>query len=112
MSIDDYFAARPSVDREIYEAVAAVLADCDGVEVEAVSVGVLFRARRTFVELRPRRVGLVVSIVLPAALRSWRVTRRVPLGPGAMASFLPAKSAADIDGEVVGWLLESYEFCS
>ncbi len=112
MAIDEYFADREPLDREIFDAVAAVLADCEGVDVEAVSVGVLFRARRTFVELRPRRVGLAVSIVLSHGLASGRVSRRVPLGASGVANFLTAKSATDIDDEVTDWLLESYEFCS
>ena len=50
MSFDDYFETRPPIDRATFDAVVEALGDVDGVEVEAVSVGVLFRARRTFLD--------------------------------------------------------------
>ena len=80
MAIDAYFVDAVPVDREIYEAVADVLIACGPVEIEAVSVGILFKRSRTFVELRPRKRGMACSMILPIGPESSRVTRRIQIG--------------------------------
>jgi len=63
-SLDEYFAARPPREREIFEVIAAHLEDMGEVRVEAVQVGILFKRSRTFAELRPRRDRVVLSVLL------------------------------------------------
>ncbi len=111
LSIDAYFANRPADERTIFDAILAVFGDVDlnQIEIEAVTVGVLFRARRTFAELRPRRSGVSLSIVLPSALESERVTRRVRAGRG-IANFFVIADARQIDDEVADYLRQSFIF--
>jgi hypothetical protein len=112
MAIDAYFVDAESGDRDIYEAVAEALIDCGPVEIEAVSVGIFFKRSRKFVELRPRRRGMACSMVLPDALESDRVTRRIPLGPRGVANFVTLLSADDVDDELRGWLTMAYDAAS
>ena len=112
MAIDAYFVDAEPVDREIYEAVADVLIECGPVEIEAVSVGILFKRSRTFVELRPRKRGMACSMVLPNALESSRVTRRIQLGSRGVVNFVTLVSADEVDAEMCEWLAMSYDSAS
>ncbi len=112
-TIDRSFDSRPIGDRAIFDAVATVVDELDDVgeiEIEAVGVGVLFRARRTFVELRPRLVGIGLSVFLPRELPSDRVVRRMR-SSGGVANVIVLAQPADVDDEVRGWIAESVEFC-
>ena len=112
MAIDAYFVDAEPVDREIYEAVADVLIECGPVEIEAVSVGILFKRSRTFVELRPRKRGMACSMVLPNVLESSRVTRRIQLGSRAVVNFVTLVSADEVDAEMCEWLAMAYDSAS
>ena len=112
MAIDAYFVDAEPGDREIYEAVADALIECGPVEIEAVSVGILFKRSRTFVELRPRKRGMACSMILPHALESDRATRRIPLGRRGVANFVTLVSLDDVDGELCEWLAMAYDAAS
>ena len=53
MTLDEYFSTGPERERPIFEVVRAHLESLGPVHYEAVSVGILFKRARTFVELRP-----------------------------------------------------------
>jgi hypothetical protein len=108
MTVDDYFTDRDPADREVFEAVAAHLQELGQVEYEAVGVGILFKHGPTFVELRPRRVGMSLSMVLPRRLDHPRVSRRIPMTGSRASNTVPVRSAADIDEQVRRWLTEAY----
>jgi hypothetical protein len=109
MSPEEYFADRPPGDRAVFTAVERALAECGPVEVEFVSVGILFKTTRTIVEIRPRRRGVSVSIVLPDEIPSSRVTRRTRAGR-IVASSIPIVDAAEVDAELVGWLQDAFDY--
>lgn len=108
MSEEEYFADRDPTDREIFEAVERALTACGPVVIEFVSVGILFKTTRTIVELRPRRRGMGLSIVLDAEIPSERVTRR-SRGSGCVASTIPVVSPEEVDDDVVGWLERAFD---
>lgn len=109
MSADEYFADREPEDREIFVEVAAALTACGPVEVEFVSVGVLFKTTRTIVELRPRRRGMAVSILLPEEINSPRVTRRANVGRRGGAVSITLQSPDDVDDELIEWLQDAFD---
>ena len=109
MAIDAYFVDAEPVDREIFEAVSEALVECGPVEIEAVSVGIFFKRSRTFVELRPRKRGMACSMILPFALESNRVTRRIQVGSGGVANFITLGSADDVDDQLREWLALAYD---
>ena len=108
LSLDDYFAARPPREREIFEAIAAHLEEVGTVRVEAVQVGILFKRSRTFAELRPRRDRVVLSVLLsrrtahPRIVKTWH-------GAGLRSAyFIDLHDPADVDEDVRDWLTEAY----
>ena len=108
MAIDAYFVDAEPGDREIYEAVANALIDHGPVEIEAVSVGILFKRSRTFVELRPRKRGMACSMILPHALTSERATRRIKLGHARRRQLRHARLRRRRRREMCEWLAMAY----
>jgi predicted transport protein len=108
MSVDAYYAARPPVEREIFEAVRAHLESLGPVIVEPVGVGILFKGRRTFVELRPKTKWVALSFGLNERLEHPRITRTTRTNTGRTYYAIRVTSPDDIDDVVRGWLTQSY----
>lgn len=108
MSPDDYFAARPPVEREIFEAVRAHLESLGPVIVEPVGIGILFKAKRTFVELRPRTKWVALSFGLNRRLEHPRITRTTKMGSSRTYLGVNIRTPDDVDEQVRAWLTESY----
>lgn len=108
LPVDAYFAAHPPVEREIFEAVRQHLESLGPVIVEPVNVGILFKCRRTFVELRPKQRWVDLSIGLNRRIEHPRITRTVRTATGRTYHGIRIMSPSDIDAEVRGWLTESY----
>ena len=108
MSPDDSFAARPAVEREIFAAVRAHLESLGPVIVEPVGIGILFKVKRTFVELRPRTKWVALSFGLNRRLEHPRITRTTKMGPTRAYLGVNVRSPEDVDELVRAWLTESY----
>ena len=106
--VDEYFAARPAGERAIFEAVRAHLEGLGPVIVEPVGVGILFKRRRTFVELRPMARWVSLSFGLNHRRVDPRITRTVAGGNGRTYHGIRVTSASDVDEQVLEWLTESY----
>jgi hypothetical protein len=109
LPIDDCFADRPAYEREIFEAVVGHLQNVGAVDVEAASVGILVKRRRTFVELRPKKNWVELSIMLTRPIDDPRVSRRIVVSRGRFAYFFRLRGAADVDDDLRGLLTESCE---
>jgi hypothetical protein len=108
MSLEAYFATGPAYERHVYEAVAAHLEMCGPLQVEFVSVGIFFKRARTFVELRPMRNRVRLSLLLsrrfdhPRIVKAWH-------GKGIRSAyFIDLRQAADVDADLKDWLTEAY----
>lgn len=108
MSVDAYYAGRPSVEREVFEAVREHLESLGPVIVEPVGVGVLFKGKRTFVELRPKTKWVALSFGLHRRVDHPRITRTTKTNIGRTYHAIRVTSRDDIDDTVRGWLTESY----
>ena len=104
---DEYFAARPVYEREIYDAVVGHLRQVATVDVEAATVGILVKRRRTFVEMRPKQRWVELSIMLTRPIDDPRVSRRIVVSRGRFAYCFRIRSADDIDDDVRELLTES-----
>jgi hypothetical protein len=108
LSVDAYFSGRPAVEREIFEAVREHIESLGPVIVEPVGVGILFKGKRTFVELRPKTKWVALSFGLNRRAEHARITRTTKTDTARTYHGVRLTSAADIDDAVREWLTESY----
>jgi hypothetical protein len=70
---------------------------------------ILLRATVNFSGIVVRRDCVHLEFVLPRALDHGRIRKRDPLGPRRYTHRVRLASPADVDGQLVGWLRESYQ---
>lgn len=107
-SLEDWLASRPTSERRAAEAVLQHLRKLGPIVVEAVSVGILVKRARTFVEMRPKGDRLALSFLLSSALVSPRIVRTIRTSAHRVAQFVDLRSVTDVDDELRSWLAESY----
>lgn len=108
MAPDEYFAGRPQYEREVFEAVREHVMSLGPVIVEPVSIGVLFKGKRTFAELRPKQKWVDLGFGLNRRAVHPRITRTSRDRQGRTWHGTRLRSAAEFDDEVRAWLIESY----
>ena len=108
MTEDEYFATGPPFERPIFDEVRGFLTGVGSdVRVEFVSVGVFFKRRTTFSELRPLTKWSNLSFKLPRHLDHPKITRAWK-GPNGSYCVVRLKVPSDVDDIVRGWLAEAY----
>lgn len=119
MTLEDYFSTGPERERPIFDAVwdhLSTLTSDDGdggaggqrVHVEPVSVGIFFKGRRTFAQLRPMTKWVALSFNLDRKLQSKRLSRKVVAYNGRFHHVVNVVEAKDVDDEIRDWLTESF----
>ncbi|MGE0599526.1 MAG: DUF5655 domain-containing protein [Dehalococcoidia bacterium] len=108
ISVDAYYAGRPPIEREIFEVVRAHLQDLGPLIVEPVGIGILFKLKRTFAELRPRTKWVALGFGLNRQLAHQRITRTAKMGPSRGWYGTNLRRPEDFDEQVRAWLTESY----
>jgi hypothetical protein len=108
LTLDEYFAARPAYERDIFQAVLAHLEEVGEVRFEAVQVGILFKRSRTFAELRPRRDRVVLSVLLSRRMAHPRIAKTWHGSGQRSAYFVDLRDRSDVDEDVRDWLTEAY----
>lgn len=107
MTEDEYFATGPPFERPIYEEVKDLLLAADkDVRIEYVSVGVFFKKKTNFAELRPLTKWSKLIFKLPRAIDHPSITKKWP-GPSRTYYEVKLHSPADVTDEVRGWLAEA-----
>ena len=108
MTEDEYFSTGPAFERPIFDEVRGFLTGVGpDVRLEFVSVGVFFKRRTTFAELRPLTKWSNLSFKVPRRLEHPLITR-VWHGPNGSYCVVRLKAPSDIDDTIRGWLAEAY----
>ena len=108
MTIEEYFATGPPHERPVFDAVSAHLAQYDDVYVEPLAVGIFFKRKRTFAQLRPMRRWVALSMLLPSKRDDPRISRKVIHTGRSFYHVLNITSPEDIDETVRARLDEAY----
>jgi hypothetical protein len=108
MTLEAYFASGPAFERAIFEAVYDHLRGFEPLEVEPVSVGIFFKRRHMFAELRPRRDRVVLTLMLSRRITHPRIRRTLRAASERTVHYVDLHTADDVDDQVCDWLSEAY----
>lgn len=110
LSIDEYFETGPSFERPIFETVRAHMQTLDpDIWFEPVSVGIFFKRRTSFVQLRTKTKWVALCFNLDRKLTSPRLARKVIEHSGRYYHVVNIADSADLDDQVFEWLTEAFE---
>jgi hypothetical protein len=107
-SVEESFAGRPVVQREIFDKILSHLRRIGPVHVDAVLVGVFLKNERKFAEVRPMATALSVWLLLPIEIEDPRIQKRGRISEERIAYFLKLRAVKDVDAEVRRWLSLAY----
>ncbi len=108
LTIEEYFATGPRHERLVFDAVSAHLAQYDDVYVEPLAVGIFFKRKRTFAQLRPMRRWVALSMLLPRKRDDPRISRKVIDTGRSFYHVLNVAGPEEVDETVRAWLDEAY----
>ncbi|HSR99321.1 MAG TPA: DUF5655 domain-containing protein [Kofleriaceae bacterium] len=77
-------------------------------QIDPVSVCVMFKRSRSFAEVRAKRDRLVLSFLLSRVVDHPRITKTLRLSAHRTAHSVDLMRAADVDRDVRDWLAEAY----
>lgn len=110
MTVDDYFESGPEFERLIFDKVLTVLQELDpDIWFEPVSVGIFFKRRTSFVQLRTMTKWVAVAFNLERRLTSSRLSRKVIEHSGRYYHVVNVKTPDEVDDELAAWLSEAWE---
>jgi hypothetical protein len=92
----------------LFHKFAAVVRKCGPVTMIPQKTRVVFMQRVRFVAVYPRKEYLLAGIVLTSRQPHPRFRKIESVYPGAHVHTVRLESFADLDGELAGWLSESY----
>lgn len=108
-SVNDHFAGRPPVVREMFEKVVAAAEQSGPVRLDAVKSGIKLATHYHFAVASPRKDGLKLELLMDGAPADPRVLTSLQLGPAKYAWYLTLTSPADIDRQLKRWLARAYQ---
>ena len=108
-TVDESFAGRPAVQRDIYEAIVAYLRSLGPVHVDSVRVGVFLYHVDKVAEVRPKARWIGLWLMMPRELDDPRIGRRERVSAGRVAHYLTLAAVSDVDGQLCDWLGEAYD---
>lgn len=111
-TLDETFAGRKPVQREIYDEIASYLESLGPLHFDIVSVGVFLKAERKLAEIRPMARALSVAFVLPRTVRDPRITRTYGEGSDRVWHLMRLSDPSQVDDQLRDWLTEAYDAAS
>jgi Domain of unknown function (DUF5655) len=108
-TVDQTFAGYPDEHREIYDAVAAYLAEHGPVHADAVGVGVFLKTANKLAEIRPKKRWVALALVLPRRVDDPRIARHIRISAERIVHVIKLFSAGDVDDQIRAWLTEAYD---
>jgi len=108
ITLAEYLRRRTPQQRDVFEALMAYLRSLGPLHVDAVEVGVFLKRQQKLAELRPRRDGVMIYLVLPYAIDAPRCQRSERIGAGRIGNLIRVTAAAQVDAELQEWLRQAY----
>lgn len=110
MDLDEYFSTGPDFERPVFEAVRAHMQSLDpDIWFEPVSVGIFFKRRTSFLQLRTMTKWVAVCFNLDHKLTTKRLSRKVVEHSGRCFHVVNVTDASAVDGPLLDWLTEAWE---
>jgi len=110
MTMEEYFSTGPAFERPIFDEVHEFVTGLGpDVRVEFVQVGVFFKKKTTFAELRPLTKWSNLSFKSPRKVDHPLITKTYVMSPTRFYYVARLKLPSDVTDDVRGWLAEAYE---
>jgi len=109
MDVEEYFSSGPEFERPVFDAVRTHMVSLDAdIYYESVSVGIFFKRRTSFLQLRTMTRWVAVCFSLDRKLDSERLSRKVIENGQRWFHVINITKPDQIDDELTEWLTEAW----
>ena len=109
LSVEEYFSTGPPFERPIFELVLKHLQTLDSeVWYEPLSVGIFFKRRTSFLQLRTMTKWVAVCFNLKRRIASDRITRNIIEHNGRQYHVVNVSHRDEVDAELLDWITEAW----
>ncbi len=84
----------------------------EGVRINSVKSAILFRAKSTFLAVKPKSSFLDIEFVLDEKIEEFPIHKTVQASKSKWAHFMRIGSLEEIDEQLIKWLSKAYLVCS
>lgn len=109
LSVEEYFASGPEFERPIFDAVLAHMRTIDpDIYFEPLQVGIFFKRRTSFLQLRTKTKWVAVCFQLDRKLAGTRIARKVIENSSRYYHVVNVKTAEEVDDQLLEWLSDAW----
>lgn len=108
-TVTEHFVGRFPHVREIYDLVVAAAGEFGPVKEDPKKTSIHLNRRSAFAGVQTRREFLILTVKSRGNIDSPRITKREQASANRWHHEIKINSVNDIDGQLIGWLKDSYE---
>lgn len=83
----------------------------EDVQLNSVKNAILFRAKSTFLAIKPKKNFLDIEFILDEKVEEFPIYKTVQASKFKWAHFMRIGSPEDVDEQLIGWIGRAYEVC-
>lgn len=83
----------------------------DDVQINAVKNAILFRAKSTFLAIKPKQTFLDIEFLLDKKVEGFPIYKSVQASKFKWAHFVRLEFPEEVDKQLIKWLQSAYEVC-
>lgn len=84
----------------------------EGVRINSVKSAILFRAKSTFLAVKPKSSFLDIEFVLDEKIEGFPIHKTVQASKLKWAHFMSLESPEEVDEQLISWIKRAYEVCT
>jgi hypothetical protein len=111
-TVEQHFEGRVAAVREIYDTILAVSSEFGPVEEDPKKTSIHLNRRSAFAGIQTRREYLILTVKSKGDINNARISKREQASANRWHCEIKLTSPADVDGQLIAWLRDSYSISS
>jgi len=97
---------------DTFEKIKNVVLLFDDVRINSVKGAILFRAKSTFLAVKPKKSFLDIEFVLDEKIEGFPIHKSIRATKTKWAHFMRLESPEEVDEQLLSWIRKAYDICS
>ena len=112
VNLESHFYTKQQHVIDTFEKIKNVVLLFDDVRINSVKGAILFRAKSTFLAVKPKKSFLDIEFVLDEKIEEFPIHKSVQASKSKWAHFVRLESPEEVDEQLLSWIREAYDICS
>ena len=112
IDLESHFFNKQQQVIDTFEKIKNIVLSFDDVRINSVKGAILFRAKSTFLAVKPKKNFLDIEFVLDQKVEGFPIHKTVKASKFKWAHFMRLESPNEVDEQLIMWIKQSYFICS